>query len=78
MKMDILPNSKAAATLFTESKKGVILPIFDDAFESCAKVLKKMPPPEDGSKLWIECMGQKFDAAWVEAHFRPDLDIETE
>jgi hypothetical protein len=38
----------------------------------------KMSPPEDGSVLWIECMGQKFDAAWVQAHFRSDPDNDTE
>ncbi|WP_206241683.1 hypothetical protein [Novosphingobium terrae] len=72
MKLDILPAGKAAATLFVESKQGVILPVFDDTFEGCAKVLRKMSPTEDGSTLWIECIGQKFDAAWVEAHLRSD------
>lgn len=73
-----IPPAKAAATLFVENKKGVILAVFDDAFASCAKVLMKMSPPEDGSLLWIECMGQKFDAAWVHAHFRADPDNDRE
>lgn len=78
MKSQTLPPAKAAATLFVENKKGVILAVFDDAFASCAKVLMKMSPPEDGSLLWIECMGQKFDAAWVHAHFRADPDNDRE
>jgi len=78
MKPDILPNSKAAATLFVENKKGVILAVFDDAFESCAKVLMKMSPPEDGNELWIECMGKKFDAAWIHDHFRSERSADPE
>lgn len=78
MNPQTLPPRKAAATLFVENKQGVILAIFDDAFGSCAKVLKKMSPPEEGSTLWIECMGEKFDAAWVEAHLRSDSDKDVE
>ncbi|WP_068081749.1 hypothetical protein [Novosphingobium rosa] len=78
MNPQTLPTAKEAATLFVQNKQGVVLPIFDDAFGSCAKVLRKMSLAKDGSELWIEYMGQKFDAAWVEANFRSDPDNDTE
>lgn len=78
MNPDITPTRKAAATLFLADRKGVILPILDDAFESCAKVLRNMSPPEEGCELWIECMGLKLDSVWVQAHLNPDKNPETE
>lgn len=74
----ILPHKKAFATLFSRNDKGVIVPIVNDAFESCAWLLKKMWPPKPGCDLWIECAGQRLDGALVDAHFTAGQFVEVE
>ncbi|WP_206240117.1 hypothetical protein [Novosphingobium terrae] len=77
MTLDTLPDAKDAATLFVRNGRTSGLPVVHNTFDGCARLLKGMWPPEEGSTLWIECMGQKFDGAWINAHFglvQPDAD----
>lgn len=76
MEQEIMPSRKTPATLFVMNRLGMILPVVDDTFGSCAMLLVKMSPPKDGSALWIESMGQKFDASWIDSHFRSNRIVD--